>query len=88
MAYKESPFQVLSCFREFDLYLLLAMVLVRVCVHPRGIGVSAQRKVYALRKSVDKKGKKQSWERIAKQVTKLEGESELELVRVRQSELE
>ena len=66
MAYKESPFQVLSCFREFDLYLLLAMVLVHVCVHPRGLGVSAQRKVYALRKSVDKKGKKLSWEKFAK----------------------
>ena len=75
MAYKESPFQVLSCFREFDLYLLLAMVLIRVRVHPRGLGVFAQRKVHALRKSVDKKGKKQSWEKIAKQVKNLQGET-------------
>ena len=49
------------------------MVLVRVSLHPRGLGVPAQRKVYALRKH-GLKGKRMSWEKIAQQVVNLEGE--------------
>lgn len=50
------------------------MVLVGAHVHPRGLNVRMQSKVFALRKSGPKDNKKMSWEKIALQVKNLEGE--------------
>ena len=49
------------------------MVLLRVRVHPRGLSLPAQRKVFALRHTKNKKGKKLSWPKIAAQVVNLQG---------------
>jgi transposase len=51
------------------------MVLVRARMHPRGLGLNAQRKVFVLRKSGGPGGKKLSWEKIAPQVKNLKNKT-------------
>jgi len=51
------------------------MVLCRVRVHPKGLGIAAQRKVYALRTTPGKNGKIMSWRKVAKKVKNLKGKT-------------
>ena len=52
----------------------LAMVLLRQTVHPRGLSIAQQRKVFSLRTMKTHTKKKMSWEKISMKVVNLQGE--------------